>query len=46
MTVAELELITAKTREVIDAANDTMEYSTTIIEQSKRWIRLSLSDRH
>ena len=42
MTVAELELITAKTREVIDAA----EHSTTIIEQSKKWIRLSLSDRH
>ena len=46
MTIAELELITAKTREVIDAANDTMAYSTTIIEQSKTWIRLSLSDRH
>jgi len=45
MTVAELELITAKTREVIDAANNTMDYLTTIIEQSKKWIRLSLSDR-
>lgn len=39
MTIADIELITVKTREVIDAAIHTMEYSTTIIDQSKRLIR-------
>ncbi len=39
MTIAQIELITVKTREVIDAANHTMEYTATIIEQSKRLMR-------
>ena len=39
MTVAEIELITVKTRGIIDAANTTIEYAQRIIEQSKRLIR-------
>jgi hypothetical protein len=39
MPVTEIELITEKTRCVIGAAKDTIAYSETIIEQSKRLIR-------
>jgi len=39
MTTAEVELIPVRTREVIDAAIHTMEYSAMIIDQSKRLIR-------
>ena len=39
MTISEIKLLNVKTHEIIDAANHTMEYSKTIIEQSKRLIR-------
>jgi hypothetical protein len=45
MTVAEIELITQKTRHVIDAANHTLDYSKTIIEQSKKLI-LGINEKH
>ncbi len=38
MMPAELKLITERTHHLIDAANRTLEYSKTIIEQSKKLI--------
>ena len=38
MMPAELKLITERTHHLIDAANHTLEYSKTIIEQSKKLI--------
>jgi hypothetical protein len=38
MMLAELKLITERTHHLIDAANHTLEYSKTIIEQSKKLI--------
>ena len=38
MMPAELKLITARTHHLIDAANHTLEYSKTVIEQSKKLI--------
>jgi hypothetical protein len=38
MMPAELKLITERTRHLIDAANRTLEYSKTIMEQSKKMI--------
>jgi hypothetical protein len=35
MMPVELKLITERTRNLIEVANQTIEYSTTIIEQSK-----------
>jgi len=38
MMPAELKLITERTHHLIDAANHTLEYSKTVIEQSKKLI--------
>ena len=38
MIPAEFKMITEKTRHLIDDANHTIEYSKTIIEQSKKLI--------
>ena len=39
MTISEIKLINVKTQEIIDAANHTMGYSKTIIEQSQKLLR-------
>jgi hypothetical protein len=45
MMPAELKLITERTPHLIDAANRTLEYSKTIIEQSKKLI-LGINEEH
>ena len=43
--IPEIKLITKRTRHIIEAANYTLEYSNTIIEQSKKLI-LSMNQQH